>query len=209
MRLAKRKIKGVHYGAPIKGLVLDESQKPALLAKVRAGNQEACDLLIKGHINLAANIVGRYIATYNEDGDALFSAALVGVCDAVDKIRKGVMTHNNVTGYITDTIHGFISDELDKLRFIRIPRRTRHDHDYKIPDFVRHNLVECCVFDSNELEVEEIKEKLIESDRDREILDYRLSGYSDPEIADLIGVSTKTVFVYRREMQKRYQNVVD
>ena len=208
MRLSRRKIQGRHYDAPLKGEPLDEQQKPALLAKVRAGNQEACDRLISGHITLAIHIVGRYINVLGTDKDAdfMFSSALEGICTAVHRIKKGVMKHENVTGYITDCIHSAISDELDRLHFIRIPERTRNLHKHKIPDFERHNLQEYEVYTYDALEVEETKEKLIESDRDREILNYRLAGHSDPEIATMLGVSRQTVNLYRREMQKRYND---
>lgn len=219
MRLSNRIIKGLEYRHPLFQADLPpliEEQVPELLARLRAGDEQARSEAFSGHVRLAMQIVGRYLSVLRSDkwADDLVSAAMEGIGDALVKIVAGEMTHTNLTGYITSYVHRYISRALECRPIVRVPRITNFDRKAAGLEplrmdrvgFSHPSIIGCVSKDLGQFDVEirEIIEKVVENDQERQILELRQAGKTDAEIADQLDLSKTTVFVIRKGIETRF-----
>jgi len=133
----------------------------------------------------------------NEDERSEAKLALVEILDKID-------THPNPKGYIISTIKFAIHRLRTKDALIPIPTwywRHQKDHGNEV-------LIPICpvadadrpVEDRSDLMMEEIY-SCCRDEKDRAIIDMRAEGYTDYEIADMIGMPRITV-TYRRNKIK-------
>lgn len=214
MRL-RGKIKHEGFSHPFYKLdvppIVPQEEVVNLISEIRAGNKEAADRVVMCHIRLMLSIVGRYL-TVHKDSDSLTSAAVHGLCYAVNKIKEGSMDHDNLTGYLVEYIHRFLSEHLDRVSVVRVPRTTKQDHGGKIRHPVIEELTEAVIeqhFDKkskviSKIELDEILDKIVQSPLERQIIEMRTENYKDDEIAIYVGLSKTSVFLIRRELEHRF-----
>jgi len=86
----------------------DEDTIQALLLKVRAGDDEACQQMVLEHMLLAKLKVQDFLTDYPQlqhELDDIVSVAVAAVVDAVNRVKTGAMKeHNNITGYVRVTV---------------------------------------------------------------------------------------------------------
>lgn len=197
-----------------------EADKPALILAIHAGSIEAAHRAILSHVRLGLTLVGRYMALLGcmNKADDLASAAMEGLCAGISKIREDGLPHTNLTGYLTEYMHRYISDALDRFANVRVPARTVRDKKAKGEELNRPVVIELTdsiieqQFDRmkrgmDRIELEELLEKIVQSDTERKIIDLRMEGFKDDYIGQTIGLSTTTVFLIRRELQNRFQEL--
>lgn len=238
MKLSKISVKGLSFSHPLFHIAfpsaLKEEEKPALILKIRAGNKDAADKVILSHVRLALTIAGRYLTkgrsriapltmgyqdrdfcTSYKESDDLVSASLEGLCHGVNKIKTEGLPHNNLTGYLTETMHRFISEYLDHLPVVRVPGRTKRDRRLKgtgIKQPESSQLTEKIIeiqFDkkintTSQLELDEILDKIAQSPTERTIIQLRIEGHKDDWIADYVGLCKTSVFLIRRDLESRF-----
>jgi len=64
---------------------------------VKAVEEGRWDDLIESHMRLGCMIAGRYVSI-GANSDEMVSAAMLGICEAVNKIKKNGLEHKNITG---------------------------------------------------------------------------------------------------------------
>lgn len=218
MRLSGVKARGRAIQHPFYKLELPdaiaEEEKPELILEIRAGNVAAAHYVILSHVRMMLSIVGRYMACLDNQSksDDLVSAAVEGLCHAVGKIKEDGLPHDNLTGYLVETMHTYISTAIERFPTVRVPGRSKRRHQKFLPTPVTSELTDAVIeqhFDrrinsSSQMEADEMVEKIVQSPRERAIIEYRIEGYKDAEIAKLIGLGTTTVFVIRNTLQERF-----
>ena len=171
-----------HYFGDLKQPLTEEEKLQSL--KLRDWN-----LLIETHMRLAINIAGRYVSI-GADSDEMVSSAMVGLCEGIDRIKKNGLPHDNITGYLVHYIHQYCSDSYAK----ETKRPTLQLFDAPVSDFKRADF-------------DDTLEKIIKTDRDRNIINLRRQGFNDWEVAELIGVDQATATRNRHILLKRFENV--
>lgn len=208
MTLIKRKIKAGSFQRT--GICDYYPQKieniQEILERVREGNREARDTLILGHLRLATSIVNRYLSYLNSNhsvmADDLDGAAIEGIVDAVDRIEKGKMQHDNVTGYIVYSIHNSINRCLKKSIPIHVPR------NHKIPCFLsldeNHHVKEGWHEFHDLVEVKDELDNLIQNEIERKLIDLKIMGHSDTEVAAILGLNRTKLIRMKQSLRERY-----
>lgn len=165
---------------------------------VKAVEEGRWDDLIKSHMRLGCMIAGRYVRI-GGNSDEMVSAAMLGVCEAVNKIKKNGLEHENITGYIIHYIHRFCSEVLRKDTVVPMPRG-------KIARPVL-SLLDTGEKDFDIIEFEDTLEKIIETEQESKVITLRRLGYTDKVIAEKLDISQTSVTKIRHKLLKRYQKL--
>jgi len=194
---------------------LKEEEKLELLKKIRADDNDAKIKMIECHIKLTLSIVSRYVPQAPWKIWDLVGSALYGLTKAVNWVAEGRMgEHDNITGYIVDTVHRYISEFLETDHLVRIPRRS-------IPSLGVDDLDEIkFVYDPNvelvpgELVnekvqyIHEILEMISASPVEMVVIRMRSQGYVDEEIAAQLGYKTKkSIMDIRDRLYARFKEL--
>lgn len=181
------------------------TQDDALILKssVLKGKPGARDDLIMSHMRVAFTIAGRY-TRHGADTEDMTSAALEGVVTAVDKIARGALKHDNVTGYICSYVHRFCTDFIDHNSVVYIPRSQKNKPIIQsLPEGVSDDIhFDMVVFD-------DLIKKIVKSELDAKVIEFRRQGYTDLETAVKIGVNRAAVISARHSLLKRYKELSD
>jgi hypothetical protein len=194
---------------------LAEDQVPTIMARLRAQDEQAREIAYLGHVRLALSIVGRYIAVMKSDrlADEMVSAAMEAVATGLAKIMAGEMEHDNLTGYLTAKIHSYVSDVIERQPTVSIPRRTvRHQiaNDKEARKLSRVDFNSPAVLravtrrEETDFEINEILDRAIQNDLDRQVIDLRRDGWTDEKIAEFLELSKTSVFVIRKGVETRF-----
>lgn len=190
MSLKNMKIKGKSYQSPFTNLMepLDDV--------VEAVKEGRWDDLTKSHMRLGCTIAGRYVSV-GANSDEMVSAAMLGICTAVDKIKKKGLKHDNVTGYIVHYIHQFCSEVLRKDTVVPMPRGKKVRPVLSLLDTGEN--------DFDIIEFEDTLEKIIKTEQEGEIITLRRLGFTDAAVAEKLDISQSRVIRIRHDLYKRFQ----
>ncbi|KKN01676.1 hypothetical protein LCGC14_1125410 [marine sediment metagenome] len=195
----RQRIQGQSYSHPfaLQNLAqpLDDEEKINVL------KTENWNLLTESHMRLGCSIAGRYVRL-GGNSDEMVSAAMLGIAVAVDRIKKGIITHVNVTGYIIHYIHQQCIETLRLDCVIPVPQ----NNDTKI--------IRCPFTDSNSGltttnigELYDTIEYITHTELEKDIVFLRQQGYTDIEVADNLGIGRSTVIRTRKRLLERFNNV--
>lgn len=216
MLLRGLKVKGASFSHYLRGQNLPEKlERPEadVLRDLRnKPSQIIRDEAALGYIRLALQIAGRYVCALNrpDKADVLVSAAVFAVVDAVDRVVKGELKHDNLGGFIVEKIHFGISAELEnEVMFGSAARTKRWRRQKGIENEVikQEALSEDLGTNNSEIEIFEINEALESlglSDLERQIIELRVQGFRDDYIGEIVGLSQPSVWMIRRDIQTRY-----
>lgn len=195
----RTQIRGQGYSHPFAHQKLrqplnDEEKAHALKAK-------DWDLLTESHMRLGCAIAGRYVSL-GGNSDEMVSAAMLGIVTAVDRAKKGLLKHDNVTGYIIHYIHQNCAEALRLDCVIPIPQ---HNDSKIITCPITDNNIEATETRLGELY--EILEHITYTEVEKDVIFLRQQGYTDTEVANNLNISRSTVTKTRKRLLKRYNNV--
>ena len=188
-----------------------------LYARVVAGDLNARNQMIEGNTALAIFRVETYLRTspqmqyYRDD---MISAALLGVCKAVDDMQaRGAVKHPKPTGYITKVVDHHIAKVVDERDTIVIPHTTQKrarggGKPIEAPKVVSEKALSGRTapipFSTGALL--EVQEELLASCRDeldQRIISMRSDGYTHEEIAKECSMSTSGITCRIKRIGKR------
>lgn len=184
----------------------------ALYPRVARGDKEARDELIELNMPLVAIKVDDYLTCFPHLSyltDDLVGEGNLALVSACDKIMRGEVTNDNLTGYLRVSIHNvighYVDDELHSSD--RSARRRRQNGEdpqrfHKVPNS-NYVLDELSHDPRAEADLHELILGCCDSDEERAIVDLRIKGYKDDEIARQLDISKTTVFMLRRELYQR------
>lgn len=174
----------------------------ALLLKVRNGDVNACQLMVKEHMLLAKLKIQDFLSDYphlQNELDDLVSVAMTAVVDAVNRVKTGSMKdHNNITGYIRVAIWRHLGDWITKRLqdsvIKQLPKTSyNEDHDFVSLD---ENDGVLTTDDHGYMEVMDTLESLDLLEEEWFIIESRLVGDTFKEIAD----NYSQIFSYNSEL---------
>lgn len=178
------------------------------IEQARLGDDKARDDLILGYARLVLAKVGTWITLFPQVShlsDDMVSEGLLAVTKAVDiLIREGDPSEGSLCSYIHTAIINNIGHFLEDEVTIHIPR-TADDGPVAIPvdDF------DLAAPDAGYAMVDlmDTLHASCETPLEREVLDLRMKGYSDQEIADQLDISRASVQFYRAEITNRFDRL--
>ncbi len=212
----RQRIQGQSYSHPFAQQEL--AQPLGEEEKIQALKTENWNLLIESHMRLGCSIAGRYVRL-GGNSEEMVSAAMLGITVAVDRIKKGIITHVNVTGYIIHYIHQHCAEALRSDCVIPVPQ----NNDTKIvvspldrdPDHNRYPGIIICPITDNSVKVDSTRmgelyetiEYITHTELERDIVFLRQQGYTDVEVADNLGIGRSTVTKTRKRLLEKFNNV--
>lgn len=124
MQFNKVEISGINTG---KLKVMSEEEKNLLLRKVKQGDKQACDELVKGNLRLVLRVIQRF-SNRGESMDDLFQVGCIGLIKAI----KNFNTDLNIkfSTYAVPMIEGELRRYLRDYNAVRVSRSVR-DIAYK------------------------------------------------------------------------------
>ncbi len=212
----------------VKNYRIEKYRLLGLISALREGSQAACDEIILGHIALALSMAARYAYTTNKTQD-ITGVAMVALCDAVDRVRRGVAMkdHNNIDRYIQTYVSGKITNFLKVDHTVRPPlesdwlKQEYEKHGRKIiwHYFGCHSLEKLQYQSEYDINfhikepgtgdpygvkiIKEILESKQFTRRERFIIKKKVEGYTDKEIATMINTSLSTITKIRLGLKTR------
>lgn len=211
----KRKVvKGRYIDHPLgrdqtikKGLSSEELS--LFLKKIRDGtlSSEEREYLIKSFISLVLCIAGRYKVLKPDLEDDLVSEGLRGVIYGIEKAKEK-LKDDNIAAWITSNIHRFMTNLIMKDTLIPIsPSVISRNKD--VVAMISHDLKKTEEISTTNLyKIGELKEEIYHCARDaidQFILDMRLQGYEDYEIASFLEMGKSTIAKRRIDIKTRYE----
>ncbi len=167
----------------------------SLLSRVKSNDAAAKEAMIVTHLKLSACIARRY-KDKGVDLPTLISAAYFGVVFAVDRISKGLMSHDNVTGYIIIHIRTMCRQALRHRSAVTAARYST------VPV---HSATEFAIIDTDFVALRDVLDSITQNQCEREIMILRSKGYTDAEVAAHMNMSCSTVRRIRLSLWNRYQ----
>ena len=174
MSLRNRSIQGKSFFHPLSKANLAKPLNDK--EKENAIKEKDWNCLIEAHMRLGCSIAGRYVE-YDADPDEMVSAAMLGICVAVDRFKKKSSGTDNITGYIVAYIHQYCSEVARRDCVIPPPQKKKPNKTQQLCDIISN--------DFNITDFDDQLTKVIESDKEALIVDLRRQGYTDETIAAL------------------------
>lgn len=216
-RWSKRKVRRVEVNHPLLKDVparIGEVELQKLLMLVRQGNEEACQDMVMQHLLLAKLKVQDFLSDYphlKKEMDELVSIALLACVESVKRIREGSMQgHNNITGYIRVAIWRDLGD------WVTNYFATAETHK-PLPNQVDvFNTDESWIFEDSAndcldvndshgcFEIKDVLDSLNLLDREWYVIESRMIGDTNDEIAEGLGVTEFTVRFILGDIQRRF-----
>lgn len=200
--------------------ILDDTIKKELVKKLKKGDREAADLIIKGHINLVISIATRYINRYPNKEEDLIGEALLTLCKCVSRIRRGhaLEEHTNITGYINICVAGHLHNYVATDFLIKRPLNSDWII-FKIQKYGTESierLFQCVSIDGLDFILtidrditKEILESRVFTQVELSIIRYRLDEYTDAEIAEFMSMSRSNVRKIRHKLRDRIYRILE
>lgn len=145
--------------------------------------------MIKGFMRLGFSLVANRAAEQYKETDILVSVMFEEMIEALDAVKNGDISHDNVGGYLVLRIKGKLSRALRPLPKILVERKWT-DKDRKC-------------------ELDELCEKAVKSEMDQKILYFKLKGYTDLEVSEIMGLSRQKVGRVFTEICARFKELYD
>ena len=110
--------------------ILKETEKEALFARIRQGDQEAREMYIKGNLRLVLSVIKRFSGSHEnlDDVDDLFQIGCIGLIKSIDNFNPDLQV--KFSTYAVPMIIGEIRRYLRDNNSIRVSRSLR-DTAYK------------------------------------------------------------------------------
>ncbi len=194
------------------------------------------DQIVYGHMRLAISIASRFSFLNKHRAEDLIAEAFLIL---VKKVNQAVIAlkDNNITPYLTSSLHGELSEFISKDRSMKMPNRTiryyiekgRYTSLEKIPSQIAlvvdkpseekdQNEYENFVFkgpsitpqiedDHSESEVLEILDKVTKNFIEKRIIELRAEGYTYQEIGPKVGCSKSSICIIIQTIEEKFNKL--
>lgn len=165
---------------------LRPAQTLELVQRLRAGDLSAKEELINGHMRYVFVLVSRlcYLPQYQEE---LTSIGYEELCNAVNRISEGHLTHDNATAYIRRFVKGRVLRELSG--YLREQRSELAEREYITQD---------------EVTTLDYLDSIAQTAMDAQIMRLAILGYTNSEIGKRVNRSSAFVGIKKQELYSRY-----
>lgn len=213
---------------------LTEQEQEVLVEKLRKkeANEQEKEQLIKSHIGLAKYLAKK--ASYRSPHlyDVFVADALYGLVKAVNDAEEA-LKDNNITPYISRKIYGILSRSLTEQQAVRTPystikRREKEGKETKVvfsfslsgvltkndtrsdeapPKKDRHKKSILSVTHGSMYELRDLIKHSIRKEFEQQVVDLRIQGYTDKEIAEILDCNRTTITKARKVIEARFEEL--
>lgn len=205
--------------------MLDEEQVEILISKIKTDDQEAKTKLVKNYRNYIYSVANNHSRGKSHLTPDLVSAGFYGLCKAINNINN--FSEGNFLAFISPYIKGAIIDELAVSRHHVAPstnRSRKHRNQEPIifkqvpmgndgellgeiheDRVLRQGWSKCKQYQQPSTLREDIYEILI-SEQERQVVNYRIMGFTLRETASKIDCSLVKVVRILNKIQERFEN---
>jgi RNA polymerase sigma factor (sigma-70 family) len=156
---------------------------------------------------IAMQIVGRYVTVKGRFDDEWVSVAFLAVVQAVKRAQH-TLINDNITPYIISAVHSALSEFMAEDRVIPIPYSTLRRNKLQPPTITNKGDAEIFSHEK-QIVARELLESACITPVDRKIIDMRVRGYTDSDIAKAIGISRQYVQTIRAKLEKRIKELYE
>ncbi len=174
-------------------------------------DKSARDEMIRQHMRLAIHIAKYMSPCKPEIPEYVAEAmlALVSAVESMDCIENGQPTH-----FIARSIRNQLRDLRIKNQLFYISRGAYHRRTENGQDQIEVILVGSAssnfgISTPSTTETDELVSLCGLTDKEKMILEYRLAGFNDPEIGELMNYSRKTIWKMRQGIGEKYKRLGD
>lgn len=217
---SKRKSKRVEISHPLLNNLPKQSVDTiiqALLVRVRAGDTKACQEMVTEHMLLVKLKIQDFLGDYpylKKDLDGLVSVGMLACVEAVDRVKKGSMQdHNNITGYIRVAIWRFLGEWVEDYLVNAgwqqpLPEHSEYETGWAFDDSASEegadNRTLATFDDQSCFEIKDVLEALNLTEEEWYIVESRMVGDTNEEIAEHLGVTEFTIRFILGDIQCRF-----
>lgn len=179
---------------------IEPTRLEELVTRLREGDETVKEEIIYGHLALSVSIACRY-----GKEQELISGAFYGVVYAVNRAGQK-LTDNNITAYISSCVHRFVHEEWMNLRMRLMSDsciRKNKDKDLIKVLFTTKFEPSIKSIKITPIELNEFKEK--QSELVKQVLELRMHGYKNKEIAQILNTSESEISRLRQQLKVAYK----
>jgi len=205
---------------------LSDEEIDSLVDLALDGDAEAREKLILGHLRLLSHTVGRYRYYWpltRRLTDEMVSAGVLAMTKAITELTREDLDDKPLGIYLAQWIYKAIEIEVSTLRgVVPAPARTNQRRVEEGLNPIFGEVVsgldnpaveEQCYYMEAGFEMCDVLEAVSQLKGEFEqldvIFDKQYWGLTDQELADLIGISRRTVSWYRTELLRRYRELTE
>lgn len=184
---------------------ITEERCRELTVRLKIGDKSVCEEMILGHIRLGVYIAGLYTRFAPKKKRDLVSEAMLAIVEWTDKAPLSLKS-DDYTRYIAFKIHRACGNFVYVDRLINIPISTRCLNKLKdleiVPEQELPNRISTSTL--NSMILKETLDKAIKNKRERNVIDLKSQGYTQQEVADILGVSQQWIQHIIGEVEERF-----
>lgn len=184
--------------------------------------RDAVNELILGHIGFAGSIAARFAAKVPNKNEDILALSMYILVESTHRIAMGeLMTqHDNYDAYMNVVLSREIQKALNADHTVRPPvdnptelEELRKDPEEFADRFRPRSLTECkAVSPAPDRGFEAVLQDIVYdsqcfSSREREIIEYRLQGLNDTEIAKLLKISKEAIRQTKENMRRKLERL--
>ena len=185
---------------------LTDEEVTQLILEIKSG--EDATLLIENYRGYVLSIAYSW-ASKQHSPDDLFSAGFYGLWRAIENIHN--FSGGDFLAFIRPHIKGEIQNEITDSLFgptsacnrKRKQCNLKQIHPKRVP--LTRDIV-CSNPEIDRLYMGELIDEITKTNREKQIIEHRLQGMTDCEIATKLGCSHTTVFLTRKTISERFKN---
>lgn len=221
MYLFRKTRRKIRYIVPVEKnlknafLHLEEEEQKELCRRLKGGDTSVRDRLAASFYGIALYIAAQYGSHRKSCLEDLFSESLLGVALALDGISE--MYDDDIRPYVMSKIQTRCANYFKKSDDIILSSNERYrrmnwgDHRIKRPINATNMFLDIRPCKNDEDKVQKILDDIYEVTNTRRrklIVDLKIQGYTGPEIAKYLGISTETVRLDLNEVEYRYYSLL-
>ena len=167
---------------------------PTLITALMNKDMSVMDIIIKTHLRLAIKIAGQYAEIHPNKDDDLVSSAIEGLVLGCHEISEGRLEDDNLVDYLISRMHSrcltFLKQDVNIRSHKKLTRLS-------IKDFIWYDNKAAVLY-------QEIL-SLATTRRERDVIKFRVKGFSDEEIGEKLGITQQFVHKIRKQIKKRFE----
>ena len=175
-------------------------------SELKQGDKSVCEELILGHIRLAVYLGGLYSNFSPKKIHDLISESLLALVQGTEKAYNGGLKNDDYSRYVAFKMHKACGNFIYNDRLIRIPISSRCLKDLKDQEIIGEQELPNRVNVStlNLMILDETLRNSIKTKQEHEIVHLRKQGYSQQEVADILGMSQQWVHLHLSKVEERF-----
>jgi RNA polymerase sigma factor (sigma-70 family) len=183
---------------------LPDNEIEGYVQRLKSGSYEARDALIESHVPLVLAIAKNYLNRFPNLREEIISVAKENLSRKIEKIRLGesLTSNNNIGAFINKStslaIRHFLREQM-----LRSQRKNILNEYFqrKAPSLVFNEAL-------TRLVIDEIMGSQLFSDLEKRLIELRIQGYTDEEIAEQMHMSQQRVCRVRNQLKNRLESFV-